>query len=237
MIWRSLRLIVTVLLLLPIMILMFYGTAFIGGLIPNPSFKAHPKAANDTSVDILLIAGPIHYDLLLPATPVTRARIEVLAQGRLAAFDPNTRYFSVGWGSEAFYTSAGDYTDVTFRATFRAVTGDHSVMRVFALGDLYYGPNLDRVALSREGYTALLDFIDHSFTRNAQGQTAHVEGATLGINDVFFKSPHHFNILTPCNVWVADALAHSGIRVGWGTPTPQSLYFSLWWFDSLTLQS
>ena len=65
--WRG-----TLLLLLPV--LLYLGAAVGGALLPGSTGQATPDG-DDARIDVVMVAGPIHYDFLLPLTPETRAAI------------------------------------------------------------------------------------------------------------------------------------------------------------------
>ncbi len=229
---RFLRLFFKIGLIPPLIVILFYVASFVGALLP--ANISYPDARDDGhGVNILLASGPIHYDLLLPATLETRAKLQMLQQSGFDPFDPRIGYFSVGWGSKAFYTSTKDYTDLSAKTIYRAVTGDASVMRIFALGRGLAISDLDQIELPQKQYNALLTYVEQSFLRDSQGHASLLQNTSLRIGDMFFDSPARFNIIKTCNIWIANGLAAAGVKIGRWTPTPQSLRLSLWWFGSL----
>lgn len=230
---RFLRLCFKIGLILPLVFIVYYATSFIGAMLPASTPYQGVQNRGEPAVNILLASGPIHYDLLLPATPKARAKLQLLQQSGFDPFDARIGYFSVGWGSKAFYTSTKDYTDLSVKTIYRAVTGDASVMRVFALGKGLAISDLDQIKLTQKQYDALLTYVEQSFLRDNHGHASLLQNASLRFGDMFFDSPARFNIIKTCNIWIANGLATAGVKIGRWTPTPQSLRLSLWWFGSL----
>jgi len=215
-----------------ICILVFYLSAFVGAIIPASQNTLTSVSQNTRTA--LLHRGVIHYDFIIPALPDVRDSLSFLEKSGFDIQDPNILYFSVGWGSKAFYTATGDYKDLQFSTVFRAVTGDQSVMRVFPIYQSLDHQSFDRINMGAQNTSEFLDYIKTSFSRDADGNPKHLQNASLGQNDMFFASPHKFNAFETCNIWIANALTAAGVNVGRWTPTPQSLWLSLWWFKSFT---
>ncbi|MBF9049962.1 DUF2459 domain-containing protein [Roseobacter sp. HKCCD9010] len=199
---------------------LYLSAAVIGAVFPGPTAQIAPGGA---PVEIGLISGPIHYDFLLPATPETRAAMVVAADAGVPVQNPLVEHFLVGWGSEAFYTTAGTYWDISGRALARAVTGDSSVLRVEVVGALPDGFLYDRLTLSGAQYQALLAAIAESTTDIPILEAGFTE------TDGFLKAHDRFHILRTCNTWVTQMLRAAGVEAGVWTPTPFSVRLSLWW--------
>ena len=181
------------------------------------------------SVEVLLVAGPIHYDFVLPATDETRAAFGFAQWAGVRVWDLETEWVVVGWGARDFYTTVGTYWDITPRAIWRAITGDEAVLRVSSVGALPPDLPIRRLLLSEAQYTALLGAIRNSVPDGAGGpvflQLAEGGGA-------FYEAEGPFNLWRTCNVWVAERLAAAGVEIGRWTPAPYSVTLSLRWFGS-----
>ena len=123
-----------------------------------------------------LVRGPIHYDFLLPLDEPTLERLGWLGATGVALDHPGAAFLVVGWGGEEFYTTTGDYTDVSAKAVWKGVTGDASVMRVGLAGPIQADWPVERLSLSDESYSALLAGIVDSFARGAATQAMDVPG-------------------------------------------------------------
>ena len=209
---------------LPVLYLL---AGFVGALIPGGGDTAEGPA----TIRVGLLRGPIHYDFLLPVDERTRPAFAFAeAQKGVPVSHPQARWIVVGWGSEAFYTTAGSYADITAAAVWTAATGDDAVMRVDVLAAFPDGADGPRwLDITPEAYARLLDGIGASFVRGGDGAPRPVAVAGLTGSDGFWQAAGHFNLLHPCNDWVGAQLRAAGLRFGRWTPTPQAVTLALWW--------
>ena len=199
--------------------------AVLGAVVPGRTADL-PAGAD---VEIVLIAGPIHYDILMPLDAQTRAAFGFVADAGvpLALAD----WLVVGWGSHAFYTATGDYTDLDARLIWTAATGDASVMRFDAAAGDWTAQGIP-ISLSNEQFSRLRGEVLQGLARDTAGFPQVVPGAALTGRDVFYEAKHPFSILQTCNVWIGDVLRDIGVPMGFWTPTPFAVTLSHWWFSS-----
>lgn len=169
--------------------------------------------------------GPIHYDILLPLGDDTRAEFAFVEGAGVPISNFNAAWLSVGWGSEAFYTTAGSYIDVSLGPVVKAVTGDSGVIRFEVYGQLPDVPDLLRVPVS----AAQLDVLRQSIRDDLAATPTPLPQSGFTSTDAFYPAAGHFSILRTCNVWVGDKLAQAGLDFGIWTPTPFAVTLSLWW--------
>lgn len=209
------------LLWLVLAVALYLAAAALGALLPGRVAEVAPGAG--PPVEVGLIAGPIHYDFLLPATPETRAALGFAAEGGVPVQAPGVAHVLVGWGSAGFYTTAGSYADVSAATVLRAALGDGSVLRVEVYGPLPATLDYPRLRLTPGQYSALLAFIAN--TRSGPA----VAGAGFSQTDAFFQAHGRFHLFRTCNTWITDALRAAGQPAGAWTPTPYAVTLSLWW--------
>lgn len=179
---------------------------------------------------ILLAAGPIHYDILLPLTSETRSAFGFLAADELPVWHPDASWLAVGWGSEAFYTATGTYRDLQLQTIWTAATGDTSVLRFEVLGEVAIGGKVRAVSVSDAQLARLRGLILQDLRRDVSGAPTKPHDAQLSGNDVFYRAQTGFSIFRTCNVWVGAALRRAGVKMGGWTPTPYAVTLSLWRF-------
>ncbi len=189
--------------------------AFVGALVPASGADGIVEEPRER--EIVLARGVIHYDILLPLDDDTRGQFSFLDDTRVP-LDAG-EWLSVGWGSEAFYTSAGAYTDITWGALVKAITYDRSVIRFEVYGALPDHPDLKRVSVSDDQLDALRQsiFQDLDLTGGA------LEAEGFSETDAFFPAQGAFHLLKTCNVWVGRTLRAAGIDFGIWTPTPYAV--------------
>ncbi|WP_175484897.1 TIGR02117 family protein [Jannaschia pohangensis] len=205
---------------LPVLILLWFLAGLIGAVIPS----GEAPEGTARTVEIRLVAAPLHYDVLLPPTPETLAMLAFAEDAGLPLSDPSTGWILVGWGAREFYISSAAYADMEVGATLRAISGDASVLRVEPWPDFdpgMAGAGAKVLHVTPDGYAALLAGIAGSTTGEV------IRGAGLSDRDRFFDGTGRFNILRTCNVWVGEMLRAAGLRFGSWTPTPQAVRLAL----------
>ncbi|MEM8794676.1 MAG: TIGR02117 family protein [Pseudomonadota bacterium] len=213
--------------LLPLVVVSLYlAAAFVGAHVKRAP-AALAAAGSSQEIDIYITATALHADIVLPNIGAVRSRFSHLSETGLAIHDPRARYISLGWGSRAFYPVARDLTTITLSATLQAVMGDRSVIHAQMLSHIIERHHTRRISLSGDQFNRLLDFIDATFSRNKEEEVQLLHGVSFGFGDRFFEAEETFHIFRPCNIWVSDALAKSGLPVGLWTPTTYSLFRSL----------
>jgi uncharacterized protein (TIGR02117 family) len=212
----------------------FLLASYVGAAIPRGAQIAPAASAQSPGGDairIYLLTSPLHTDIALPARAPGMERFSVLRDGGIPLDNPNLHYIGFGWGSKAFYTTAGTYSDIELSAVFKAVFGDTSVMRVVALGELAPAPNVLAFDLTPGGFAALLVGISASFQGGEPSRWQHLAGASIGSGDAFYEANGNFNLLIPCNQWTGRLLSRAGVTTGIWTPTTHSLTASIDWHN------
>ena len=201
---------------------LYLSAAIFGAIIPGP-------AAPDTDAktrEVLLVSGPIHYDLVLPLDALSVKRFTPLAELGIWLDHPAAEWLVVGWGARDFYTQTPTYADLSLPAIWRGMIGDSSVLRLDIAGALPDDLPARRLALSEREYAALLDGIWATLKTDADGEPIRSDVAGYTQTDGFFEAKGTFHILRTCNVWIGERLREAGIRFGIWTPMPLSVSLS-----------
>ena len=201
---------------------LYLMAAIYGAIIPG---SATPDTAEKTR-SILLVSGPIHYDLVLPLDDITQKHFAPLAAQGIWLDHPAAQWLVIGWGAQHFYTQTRTSTDLGLYALWRGILGDSSVLRFDIAGALPDDLDARRLALTDREYVTLLDQVWASLATDANGQpiSANVDG--FNQTDGFLAAKGRFNILRTCNVWIGDRLRAAGLRFGIWTPMPLSVSLS-----------
>ncbi|MDB5663952.1 TIGR02117 family protein [Cypionkella sp.] len=210
--------------------LLYFAAGFVGALIPGK----YADLPQGTDVLIGLARAPIHYDFLLPMSPELRARYGFAESAGVPVQAPQAEWLLVGWGSEAFYTTAGSYGDMKPGAVWTAITGDKAVLHLDVAGDVSGVDGIEYLTLSEAQYAALLASLDANFQRDQIGAPLPLP-AHFNDHDAFFAANGHFSLLYPCNAWLGKTLRAAGVPFGIWTPTPQAVELSLRWHEGAPL--
>lgn len=208
--------------------ILYLTASLVGALLPG---EQRGDVAGDPgeSLAVRLLSGPLHYDLLIPMTDGTRAQFADLRAMGVPLEASEAEWLMVGWGSEAFYTTVGGYSDLTAAAIWRAVTGDEAVLRVDVLGPLPDGLPTQEVPLTAAGAQALLAAVSDTLARTQTGTPTLLLSPKPGRGGWFFAARGRFHLFRTCNVWIGRMLRAGGVPFGIWTPTPYAVRLSHAW--------
>lgn len=175
---------------------------------------------------ILLVNGPIHYDLLLPLDAQTRARFGTLGARGIDIENPYARWLIVGYGAYEFYTQTPTYRELALPALWQGIIGDRSVLRFDLVGALNPDLALRIVQLTESQYDALITNISSSIALDENGLPDRIDTPGYTPSDGFFAAKGRFSLLRTCNVWIGEQLRAAGLRFGLWTPMPLSVSLS-----------
>lgn len=166
-------------------------------------------------VRIGLLPGPIHTDLILPATAAVRGTLGFVEVRGIPINAPGVSWVLIGWGARDFYTTTGTYADLSVGPVWRAITGDSAVMRVVLAGELTDTTGIRWIDISERQLAILLSDVRGGF---AGESPVPIDHPGLNGRDVFYPGTGRFNLFRTCNVWVGNVLRRAGVRVGIWTP-------------------
>jgi uncharacterized protein (TIGR02117 family) len=211
---RALRLVLTVL-ALP---LLYLAASLALPLIPGPG----RDLAGPATRQIGLLQGPIHTDILFPLVPDVRARFAFAEGAGVPVLHPDGQWLMFGWGSRAFYTTAGTYADITAGSVMTAALGDAAVVRLDVTGPLPPLENLRFLDLSEAQFQALLSRAAATITNPVPLDHPGFTGF-----DAFFPAQGTFHAFRTCNVWLGETFRAAGIPFGLWTPANWSISLAL----------
>jgi uncharacterized protein (TIGR02117 family) len=105
--------------------------AFLGAFIPNGK-----SGGGSGDIEVHLVSGTIHFDVLIPATPVTLETFSFLEDAGVPISMTGVEWILVGWGARGFYIETKNFSDMKVRTVVQAVFGDAAVMHFAAVGNI-----------------------------------------------------------------------------------------------------
>ena len=81
-----------------------------------------------------------------------------------------------------------------------------------------------KTTISHEQYRQLVDFVLASFRRGEDGRFLLIEGAAYDSNDAFYQAHGSYHAFNTCNCWAGRGLKAAGVRTGWFTPLPKTVF-------------
>ena len=174
--------------------------------LPGPSQPmAHAAAPTLPVLPVHVVNHGWHTGLIVPADSLNRKLPE------LAHHFGQPAFYEIGWGDQGFYQAP----KVTLGLALRALLGSSgTVVHVAAvpIAPHITFPRSARVTscLTEVELERLLDFVAHSFQRDATGQHLRPLAAGLYGHAQFYAGVGHYHILNTCNRWTAQALERAG---------------------------
>ncbi len=165
----------------------------------------------DAGVEIGLEWTLAHTELVLPVVAAGHDWRAVLGP---VVVPPDVAWISLSWGERDFFLNTPDWADLDPRLAIRALfASEASLLHVYRLDH----PVGRRIMLNPEEYRRLADWLA------AEVQPGGNVLAGYGPEDVFVDGVRRYGWWRTCNQWVADALAHAGVRSSAFTPLVQGL--------------
>ncbi len=211
-------------------LLLFYGLAIVVGLYPvNSGFTE-----TSDGIEIFVRSGAFHSDLIIPIDVSKHESVESIDWSTI--FDDQDfgddielkTHLAFGWGDTGFYINTPTWGDMKASTAANALfIPSDTVMHVaYQHRPLENGENRS-VKISPEQYSRLVEFILDSFKKDESGAVQPIAGAAYSINDAFYVAQGSYHCFRTCNCWVGEGLEVAGVKVGWFTPLPKSVFLYL----------
>lgn len=195
--------------------LMLFLLLLAGARIPAPRLSL--PLSTDAVVRVGLVQGSIHTDFLLPLDGATRADFAMLD------LPDSADWLLVGWGARGFYTQVGGADDLGAGVILRALSGDGAVMRFEPRGP--FEPVLSITMHQLEYQRLRRVILSDTLWDQPLGQ------GVLAPGDRYFAAKGRFNLLRPCNQWIAETLRRANRSFAIWTPTNWSIRQALRGFE------
>ena len=194
------------------------------GLIPvNNEF-----AEASEGVEIAIFSGQFHSDIILPLRHQSFDWSTEFKRNDFREDIYEATHVSIGWGERNFYLNTPRWEDLKLSTAAKALfVPSNTVMHVSMTTRPSAEPNVRRLTISEEQYAALVTFIRNSFDRDKSDAVMRIEGARYGNYDAFYEARGSYHAFRTCNCWAGNAMKSAGIRVGWFTPFPKSVFMYL----------
>ncbi len=194
------------------------------GLVPvNNDFRPSPGG-----IEVLVVSNSVHAELVLPIDTETINWRKHFAASCFSGDTSSATHVAIGWGDREFFTESPTWADVRLATAARALLWPTAACLHVSLtrGRVEAGESR-LIAISGEQYERLVDHIVASFRRDTDGTMLQIGHGGWGPGDAFFLAKGHFHCFNTCNNWVGNALQSAGVRAGWYTPLPRSVFLYL----------
>lgn len=183
---------------------------------PIMQLDSHPDREKDKSV--FVVHNNWHAALVVRKADLSRGLVP--EQDHF----PEAEYLEIGWGDRDYFPATEESVGLALRA---ALWSRGSVLHVVgfrgAVKDYFTAGEIIELALSRESFRRLSEFVSASFIRADSILPAQSQPGLVA-NGRFYPASGRFSILKTCNTWLAEALKSAGLGISpWYVFTAGSL--------------
>ena len=207
-----------------LLVTILYGLFLLAGIIPvNNDFVEDPEG-----VEIFVVSNDVHAEIIVPVEHLKHSWRSFFDHCNYQSRFGDSQFVGFGWGDRDFFVNTPTWDDFKLSTASRAAFLPTScVMRVDLFPKHRHIPSTARsVTISDEHYVELVSFIESSFQYNNQCPIE-LDDPGYAELDAFFHATGIYCAFNTCNSWVGRALKTAGVRVGWQTPLPQTVFLYL----------
>jgi uncharacterized protein (TIGR02117 family) len=213
---RSVRKIIRVLILVPVLLVSIYFFAVVVGAMPT---VIDPADVDSNEYQIFFTNNKYHVEICLPAV-LSPFRDEILeARGDTG---PDRGYYCFGWGERTFYPETPFLEDINF---FMAVDSLFTLSKAAVRISFYDGPIRGEIVTpyqtNRETVELLYEYVNSYLEYDADGSFSIIPPETVNEvygDSLFINAGGRYSFLNTCNNWTANAMKYAGIKTGLWTP-------------------
>lgn len=202
-------------------VLALYGLLILIGLIPvNRNFQE-----SDDGVEIFVFSGAFHSDLILPIENSVIDWRTKFAPRDFRQRAPWATHVAFGWGDKGFYVNTPTWADLKYSTACNALLiPSDTVMHVGHQSQPATDEQTRGVSISVDQYKKLVRFVNESFVTDDAGALQLISGESYGSTDAFYQGAGNYHFFRTCNCWVGHGLQKAGIKTGWFTPLPKTVF-------------
>jgi len=165
-------------------------------------------------VKIYILTNGVHTDIVMPVKSKQIDWSKEITHENTIAADSNYQYIAMGWGDKGFYLETPTWADlkasVAFKAAFALST---TAMHCTYYSSMKESEDCKAIMISNEQYTRLVNYINDSFQKDANGHFMPIKtDAIYGKTDAFYEANGKYSMIRTCNSWANGALKYSGQR-------------------------
>lgn len=199
-------------------ILLGYAVVVLIGLLPvNNDF-----VETEEGIEIFVTSTSIHADLILPIQHTAKDWRRDFAPDSFQQDTSLATHVAIGWGDRGFYLETPTWAELKVSTAVNAMFLPSDCCLHVQMTRASYSFQARSVHISEEQYRRLIQFIEPTFLKDADGKCLLIPGAGYGQSDAFYAARGNYHALNTCNSWVGRALVTAGVRAPWLAPMPKS---------------
>lgn len=170
------------------------------------------ESNSSQDVAIYIITNGIHTDIVVPVVNSQIDWTKELKYSNTVSRDTSMKYLAMGWGDKEFYLETPEWADLKFRVAFNAAFGlGSAAIHASFHKKMTESESCKKIIISKAQYARLIQYIDGSFKKNADGHVINIRtSANYGNHDAFYEANGSFSMFYTCNTWANDGLKKSG---------------------------
>lgn len=207
---------------------LFYLGFLLAGFCPVNLNCQAPAAAD--RVVLFVRSNEIHTDIVMPVVDLPSGIDwrELFPPDDFYANVQAAKHVAIGWGNKGFYIETPRWADLKAATLLGAVFPSEAVLHVEYVSVDARDDDACEVAVSRERYRALAEFIRATVEqRDAAGHAQTATHVTYGATDRFYFATGRYHAFNTCNQWTGRGLKRAGVPIGIWTPLKQQVLFWL----------
>lgn len=214
-------------LLAPIALPAVYLLAALLGTLP---LSRGVPAEGPATVTVFVVSNGAHVDILVPMRSPAMDWGDWLRPEDFPEGNPTLAvYAGFGWGDRDFYLNTPNWSDLTPASALRALFASRGSLVHVALwyGTPLPGDSVRSLRLDAAAYARLVDGLKAGFATDEAGRPQPIPGRRYGPADAFYEGRGRYSLVLTCNEWAGRQLRTAGVTLGWWTPLPFGLMWSL----------
>jgi uncharacterized protein (TIGR02117 family) len=183
------------------------------------------KNAKD-EVTIYIQTNGVHTDIVVPVRNDQKDWSKGIKFENTTSKDTTYQYLGMGWGDKGFYLETPTWAELKVSVALKAATGlSTTAIHATYFATITENSTCKKIRISKAQYARLIDYIDHSFQKDANGQPIHIKTtANYGQNDAFYEANGSYSMLHTCNTWANNGLKTCGQKCCFWTPFDTGIF-------------
>ncbi len=199
----------------------YFAIVLVGLLPVNNDFLE-----SDQGVEIWVISNAVHSDFVLPLETEWMDWREYFSSDSFTKPLSEMTHCAIGWGDRGFFVETPTWADLKIATAVNALAWPSGSCVHVDLTKIEHLQNAVSVRISVQQYKDLVAYVQKSF-RLENGKPIRIANAGYGDTDAFFEARGTYHVFNTCNCWIGNGLQAAGVRTGWFTPLPKTVFLHL----------
>lgn len=168
--------------------------------------NADVKPSED--IEIYILTNGVHTDIVVPVRTNQIDWSSIIPFKNTVSNDSTANLLALGWGDKGFYLETPTWNDLKASTAFKATFGlSTSAMHCTYYKSLTENESCRKIGISPSQYQKLIDYIQGSFQKDANGLPVYIEtNANYGDTDAFYEAIGSYSLFKTCNTWTNNSL-------------------------------